>query len=211
MRNRAKALQFFRWRKHVQQRHSKVVACSGHTLTAVTHEVGQDVPPNLRPIFPFDPTELPIDTAVYLKTIQRESPLTTAGIAIDLERSKYFTLKVQTLLADGYMHSMCTVYRCLITSIDGELVESSPSLCLKLFDDRFQPLDFPDEEDKLEDDLVHRWLDRLTIAQTYALNEASAYDKLQFVQGSAIPWFYGVHQVIDMYFDIEEVTHALFR
>ncbi|KAF5387197.1 hypothetical protein D9757_006846 [Collybiopsis confluens] len=31
-------------------------------------------------------------------------------------------------------------------------------------------------------------------AELYALNEARAYDELGSVQGSIIPWFYGIHQ-----------------
>jgi hypothetical protein len=70
---------------------------------------------------------------------------------------------------------------------------SSPSLCLKLFDDRFRSLRSPDEDD--EDELIPRWFDRVVIAEIYALNEAFAYDKLRPVQGSLVRWFYGMHQV----------------
>ena len=75
-------------------------------------------------------------------------------------------------------------------------VSISP-LCLKLFDDRFQPLQSPDEDDEeLNDDTLPQWFVPVVYAKKYALNEALAYDKLLPVQGSVIPWFYGIHQVM---------------
>ena len=206
VRDRARALQFFRWHTHVQQRCSKLVAHPNDTLTAVTGEVGQYVSPHLRPIFPFDVDandEIPTDTGVHLKATQRESPLVAAGIAAMFERSKSFTLKVQNVIAKGTVRGICTVYRCQITSIDGAPVSvPSLSLCLKLFDDRFQPLEGPDLEEESEteafgesDEHLPRWFDQVVVAEMYALNEAFAYDKLRPVQGSVFPWFYGAHQV----------------
>jgi hypothetical protein len=157
----------------------------------VTNEVGQIVP-SIKPIYPFDNSEIPPDTEAHLEQIQRVSPLVTAGIAEAFERSKTFTLKIQRVIAEGSEHGICVVYRCQLTSIDNVVV-SSPSLCLKLFDDRFQRLRIPDEE---EGGLEARWFDRVVIAETYALNEAFAYDKLRPVQGSLVPWFYGTHQVM---------------
>jgi hypothetical protein len=52
-------------------------------------------------------------------------------------------------------------------------------LCLKLFDDRFQPLQSPDEDDEeLNDDTLPQWFVPVICAETYALNEVFAYDKL---------------------------------
>lgn len=108
--------------------------------------------------------------------IQRESPLATAGVTESFEWSEHFTVKVQDVLAEGSKHGICTVYRCLITSIDRKPV-SSPSLCLKLFDNRFQPLSSPDEDDYELDELLPRWFESLVIAQACAINETFAYDK----------------------------------
>jgi hypothetical protein len=119
----------------------------------------------------------------------------TAGVAELFNRSKFFTLEIQDVVSEGSEHGICTVYRCQITSIDNVHVSISP-LCLKLFDDRFQPLPSSDEVDELDDEDFPRWFDTIVHAETYALNEALAYDKLLPVQGSVIPWFYGIHQVI---------------
>lgn len=159
----------------------------------MTNEVGQIVP-SIRPIYPFDASEIPPDTMTHLGRIQRESPLLAAGIAESFERSKSFTLRIQNVLSEGSERGICTVYRCQIISIDNNIVPS-PSLCLKLFDDRFQPLQGPDEDEEVDDEFLPRWFDPLVIAETYALNEAFAYDKLRAVQGSLVPWFYGTHQV----------------
>ncbi|KIK59494.1 hypothetical protein GYMLUDRAFT_60064 [Collybiopsis luxurians FD-317 M1] len=193
VRDRARALQFFRWHEHVSKNFSKLVAHPNDTLTAKTNEVGQFFP-DIRPLYPFDASEISSDTAAHLKETQRESPLVTAGVAELFKRSKSFTLKIQDVLAEGSEHGICTVYRCQITSIDNIPVSTS-SLCLKLFDDRFQPLQSPDEnDDELDDDLLPQWFYPVVQAETYALNEAFAYDKLVPAQGSVIPWFYGTHQ-----------------
>ncbi|KAJ3873483.1 hypothetical protein F5051DRAFT_419141 [Lentinula edodes] len=191
VRDRARALQFFRWHEHVSNFYSKLVAHPNDTLTAKTNEVGQFVPDN-RPIYPFDASEIPSDTAAHLMATQRKSPLVTAGVAELFKRSKSFSLKIQDVVSKGSERGICTVYRCQITSIDNDPVSISP-LCLKLFDD--QPLQSPDEDDEeLDDDLLPRWFDPVVFAETYALNEAFAYDKLLPAQGSVIPWFYGTHQ-----------------
>ena len=195
IRDRARAFQFFRWQEHVSKKISKLVAHPGDMLTAKTNEVGQFVP-DTRPIYPFDASEIPSDTAAHLKATQRESPLVTAGVAESFKRSKIFTLEIQDVVAEGSERGICTVYRCQITSIDNVPVSLSP-LCLKLFDDRFQPLQGPDEDDEeLNDDTLPQWFVPVVCAETYALNEAFAYDKLLPVQGSIIPWFYGTHQVM---------------
>ena len=194
VRDRTRALQFFRWHEHVSNNISKLVAHPNDTLTAKTNEVGQFVPDN-RPIYPFDASEIPSDTAEHLKATQRESPLVTAGVAELFKQSRLFTLEIQDVVSEGSKRGICTVYRCQITSIDNVPVSISP-LCLKLFDDRFQPLHSPDEYDEFDDELLSRLFDTVIHAETYALNEAFAYDKLLPVQGSVIPWFYGTHQVI---------------
>ena len=170
VRDRARALQFFRWHEHVSKTFSKLVARPNDTLTARTNEVGQFVP-DIRPIYPFDASEISSDTAAHLKAIQRESPLVTAGVAESFERSKLFTLEIQDVVSEGSERGICTVYRCQITSIDNVPVLISP-LCLKLFDDRFQLLQSPDEDEEgldddeeLDDDLP-RWFDPVVHAET---------------------------------------------
>jgi hypothetical protein len=126
VRDCARALQFFRWQEEVQRRYSKVVAHPNDTLTALTNEVGQIIP-DFHPLYPYDASEIPSDTADHLPSIQRESPLVTADLGESLKRSKTFALKIQSILAEGSPRGICTVYRCQITSIDKTPV-SSPSL-----------------------------------------------------------------------------------
>jgi hypothetical protein len=147
---------------------------------------------NKGPIYPLDTSEIPTDTTAHLKATRRESPLVTAEIAESFGQSKSFKLRIQSILTDGSKHDLYTVYRCEITSIDDNPV-SSPSLCLKLFDDRFQPLPSPIGD--VEDLDVPRWFDTVIFAEVYALDEAFAYDKLRPVQGSVVPWFYSTYQV----------------
>jgi len=201
IRDRSRALQFFRWNAHVRQRYSKLVAHPDDMLTAVTGDIGIYIL-DMKPLFPFDASEILPDTEAHLKMIQRDSPLAGAGIAESFERSKSFTLKIQNVVAESTERGICTVYRCQITTIDDTPLLTSPSLCLKLFDDRFQPLEGPNWEEDSEaeafgplDEHLPRLFDRVVSAEWYALNEASGYDKLLPVQGSIVPWFYGTHQV----------------
>jgi hypothetical protein len=129
----------------------------------------------------------------------------TSGIAKSFNRSKSFTLKIQSALSDGSEHGICTVYRCRITSIDNNSVFSLP-LCLELFDDRFQPVQSPNEDDE---DLLPLWFDPVVIAKTYALNEAFAYDKLRPAQGSVVTWFYGTHRVDRSFFGTLQRFYSL--
>ncbi|GJJ06687.1 hypothetical protein Clacol_000882 [Clathrus columnatus] len=198
MRDRDSAQQFFRWKEYVQQNFSKVVARPQDTLTGATNNIGNILfSKDSRPIYPYDPSEIPSDTAEHLKSIQRESPLVSYGIADLFTKSKTFTIEIQNVIAEGSERGFCTVYKCQLTSIGNEPVSrlTSSPLCLKLLDDRFQVLEKPDAEDDEERyENVHRWFDRFIVAEMYALNEYFAYDKLRPVQGSVVPWFYGVHQ-----------------
>ena len=126
----------------------------------------------------------------HLQSIQRDSPLEIAGLADTLQRSKSFQVDILDVVYPGTaVRGISTVYTCHITAIDGVPLRKCPTLCLKLFDDRFQPLD-PDL-----DEAIPRWFDFVRCAERLAVNEAAAYDKLRAVQGTVIPWFYGNHQV----------------
>ena len=126
----------------------------------------------------------------HLQSIQRDSPLEIAGFADTLQHSKSFQVDILDIVYAGTaVRGISTVYTCHITAIDDVPVHNCPTLCLKLFDDRFQPLD-PDL-----DEAIPRWFDYVTCAERLAVNEAAAYDKLRAVQGTVIPWFYGNHQV----------------
>ena len=57
-----------------------------NTLAALTNGVGQ-ILLDVHPAYPFDSSEIPLDTAAHLKAIQRESPHNiTAGLAESFKR-----------------------------------------------------------------------------------------------------------------------------
>ncbi|KAH8928270.1 hypothetical protein BT69DRAFT_1277185 [Atractiella rhizophila] len=192
VRDEQRARQFFRWQQYISQQSEKVVAAPNDLLVGFTHKIGQTLPMT-RPIYPFEETEITPETRAHIDAIQRPSPLDHAGIENTFQESKSFTLIVEDVIAKGSERGICTVYRCRIASIDGELI-SSPPLCLKLFDDRFQVLPTEAEDPEYFEDPVVRWFDRVVVAECVAMNEAFAYDKLKPLQGSLVPWFFGMHQ-----------------
>lgn len=193
VRDRARAFQFFRWHEAIRKTASKVVAHSGDTIQGATHDISPlFFIPKL--FFPLNPAEIPSDTQAHLDAIHRPSPM--FGLQPSFDQSKKFGLRIDELIAEGTEWGMCTVYRCHITTLDGQPIESSPPLCLKLFDDRFASLRYPHQESEEFRALPLQILfSRVVQAELYALNEKLAYDKLQLAQGSTIPWFYGMHRV----------------
>jgi len=148
LRDRARALHFFRWKEQVQRRCSftddkrgwvRLSRCSSiHSTLPNFHHIPQTISPQFN-----------------------ENHLTKGSLDKYPEQSKSFILKIQNILAEGSPRTMRTVYQYQTTSIDRTPV-LSPSLCLKLFDDRFQRLPSPDDE---SDDRVSRWFDALLIAE----------------------------------------------
>ncbi|KAL4249360.1 hypothetical protein ABKN59_006897 [Abortiporus biennis] len=195
VRDNVRAAQFLRWYHHVAQKYTKLVAHPGDILHAKTNETGAVVlEHHLRPVYPFRVSQLPPETAEYVNSIRRESPLSIAELSESLKNSRSFAVKIEDVLSEGSaVRGICTVYRCKIIGIDGIPISSSPLLCLKLFDDRFQKLEQQDEEEP-DADAPHLFLSRSVIAEEHALKEARAYDTLRPVQGSLVPWFYGLHQ-----------------
>ena len=126
VRDPRRALQFLRWCKHVQSRHSKIVAHSNDVLNAVTNEIGPRCVPSPCPLFSLELSELPKETMCHLKEIQRQCPLATAGLADLLSQSERFSLEIQSLLSEGNQNSLGTVYRCEITSIDDQPTNGCP-------------------------------------------------------------------------------------
>ena len=214
VRDPRRALQFLRWCKHVQSRHLKIVAHSNDVLNAVTNEIGPRCVPSPCPLFSLELSELPKETMCHLKEIQRQCPLAAAGLADLLSQSERFSLEIQSLLSEGNQNSLGTVYRCEITSIDDQPTNGCPPLCLKLLDDRFQSLSMPEPtlkfgfkwvDGKLQQcsipdkrgptEILHHLFYQMAFTESDALIESLVYEKLQLVQGSIIPWFYGAHQV----------------
>ncbi|KAG6887344.1 hypothetical protein C0995_015939 [Termitomyces sp. Mi166 len=195
LRNKAKALQFFRWHDHIRCRCSRLVVNPNDVLHVVVNTLDSIHPP-LHPLYPFNTAELPADTIAHLKETQRPSPLQTTGILDHLMVSKSFAVEIQDVISAGSERGICTVYRCQITLIDNQPVTSSPNLCLKLFDDRFQVLEGEPTEEEANDtnkEYLSCWFHLLIMSETFITNEILAYNKLRPVQGSIIPWFYGAH------------------
>ena len=108
-----------------------------------------------------------------MQSVQLNSPLMIAGLADALQRSKLFQVNILDVVDAGTaVRGISTVYRCRITAIDSAPVHKCPLLCLKLFHDRFRPLD-PDL-----DDVVPRWFGPVRYAEGDAVKEAAAYHKL---------------------------------
>lgn len=145
LRDRPRALQFLRWHNNIRRRYSKLVAQPNDVLKVLPLNTLDFN--SRRPLYPFDILELPPDTIKHIEETQRPSPLQAAGI---LERLMYhdsFVVEIQDIISTGSDRGICTLYRCKITSIDDQHVTSSPNLCLKLFDDRFQVFDEITEEE----------------------------------------------------------------
>ncbi|EPQ52483.1 hypothetical protein GLOTRDRAFT_140217 [Gloeophyllum trabeum ATCC 11539] len=76
----------------------------------------------------------------------------------------------------------------------------SPVLCLKLFDDRFLHMDDPrddgysDEEPPGESEL-EQWWNRYENEENGVRCEDMTYERLRFMQGSLLPWYYGAHRL----------------
>ena len=225
--DRPRALQFFRWLKHIREHCSKLVVRPGDEVAAVTHAIpstyGRHLEDLVPPLFPYDESQLPTQTIEHLRTIQRESPLAVSCIEDNLSKSASFSIKIEKSISEGD-RSISTVYRCRITSIDGTPISDSPSLCLKLFDDRFQSLDFPYEDKegpnetiieehaeplqvqgeqgawfRVSDEFLYsdarNYFASIMHADRHVMTEVAAYAKLKPVQGSIVPWFYGIHKV----------------
>ncbi|KAG8823537.1 hypothetical protein FRC19_003626 [Serendipita sp. 401] len=186
VRDRERALQFFRWKDHVRKKQEKQVANPGNLLHARSNGLVQAMP-QLKPCYTLNLSDLPSETVAHLQSVQRPCPLSIANLREKSLQSSNFTLKILSVVAKGSDRGICTVYQCRLASIDGIEVDS-PILCLKLFDDRFQFLELPDEEEE-----PARWLRGLVQAEWHIRQEDTAYKTLNMVQGSVFPWYYGAH------------------
>lgn len=192
VRDRSRALQFFRWRQYIHQQCAKLVTHPRDIVVATTRDTHSPPPP---PLYPFELSELPSETLAHVNATRRKSPLASSGIEDRFMQSRTFTLEIDSVISEGSKESMCSVFRCHITSIDGTPVTASPTLCLKLFDDRFQrAAGLEEDEEELATNYGH-YMKQILDADLHVLDEASAYDKLKPVQGSIVPWFYGAHKV----------------
>lgn len=207
-----RALQFFRWLKYAQEYCPKLVTKPDDEIVATTYQV----PPSyarMKPLFPFDPHhELPAETLKHLNAIQRPSPLAASGVEDKLKRCKSFSLKIEDVITAGSAKSVSSLYRCRIISLDDQTVPDSPNICLKVYDDRFQPLEGPGSwtehwhkgiwrrmpDEQFQENLVSvlpHYIGLARSADRPLMSEVAAYHKLRPVQGSIVPWFYGAYKV----------------
>jgi len=71
--------------------------------------------------------------------------------------------------------------------------EPTPKFGFKWVDGKLQQCSIPDERGPTE--ILHHLFYQMAFTESDALIESLVYEKLQLVQGSIIPWFYGAHQV----------------
>ena len=192
LRDRERALQFYRWKDHESQ--TIPSHGPGSTLTAQSN-----VMRDLRPQFSLDhqlnPNKLPLEVRDHINAARRPCPLARLSLLEQLNGSTRITIKLIDSLTKSQRSGMCSTYTCQLTSIDGEEVNESPvMLCVKIFDDRFVKMEGPDEEDALEESL-DLWFDDWVTAEDQVRNECVGYEVLQYAQGSLLPFFYGGHLV----------------
>lgn len=195
VRDRARALQFFRWHEAVRDSALKGVVQVADIVRGTTHDISPvSIIPSL--LFPLDPAQIPTDTQAHIDATRRTPPLSSSGLESAFAQSGSFELRIDELIAGSGERTMCTVYRCHLVALDGAAIESSPPLCLKLFDDRLQALKYPrPEAASYREPRLPYLFAKVRVAEQYALDEKLAYDKMAFVQGSLLPWFYGMHRV----------------
>lgn len=187
------ALQFFRWKQHVLRAAPPVFASPGESLRGTTQAFSRRYP-DVTGVFPVE--DLPDDTLEHIRQARRVNAHEPT-----LQRfltSNHFDIKLdEDIRGHQSVTRMCRTYSCHIVSIDGEPVphDSSPKLVLKLVDDRFHDLKIPEEERQLSTEEFWRWFRNYITAEDVVCSENSAYNRLQFLQGSLIPYYYGAHSV----------------
>ncbi|KAK7678313.1 hypothetical protein QCA50_018661 [Cerrena zonata] len=187
--DRERALQFFRWKAWVKDNCSPVIATSGDVLKGVTYGFSRRNA-DLQPYYLAD--EPPLDALDHIRSNERHIP-SEARILLDgFKASSTFSLELLEDLTEAQNSGLCRTFTCRITSIIGQDIGGvSPILCVKLFDDRFYPMEAPDEDMMQED--FRWWWTRYTNTERQIQNEDMTYKRLALMQGSLIPQYYGSH------------------
>ncbi|KAK7688650.1 hypothetical protein QCA50_008188 [Cerrena zonata] len=170
--------QFRPWKEHMLTVVKPHSARAGDVLLGMTNRFAQ-MNPLLQPYYP---AVLPLkSTMETFEKNQRPDPLCQSSLR--LSRSSSFTIRIlrePTESPDPEKSRPGRTYVCQLLSTDNGLFPNgAPLLCLKLFDDRFLQLESYSQQWCTAEDLV-RW-------------EIAVYTKLDFMQGSLIPYFYGAH------------------
>ena len=193
--DREGALQFFRWKLHVEKHISPKITSAGDILECTTNEFDQRChPPRgvcAKPI--------PPPTLQHMENIFRPNPLSSI-ICSTLNDSKRFTIKLGRALGRSNVKNAITrVHLCHIETIDDHPIQNCPELVMKIFDDRFMDVkSYPyDENGVLEYDgdfNANDWFQSVLTAEWHVRGELTAFEKMKMAQGSLIPYFYGAHK-----------------
>lgn len=149
-RDPARGLQFFRWKENIKKNFSHIFASPGDVLVGLTNGFIR----RNQVLSPYHPVEkLPLETMDHIRSVRRPCPM--RHLLDSLLSSDTFTLRLLDDMTPSKDGRLCRTYKCDIRSIGGETEDASPVLCLKLFDDRFIPMDTP--SDALIEEGVHMW------------------------------------------------------
>lgn len=195
--NSERALQFFRWKQWVKDNCSPVIVTKGDVVQGITNGFTRRNA-ELKPYYPVD--QLPLDTMAHVRSVERSCRLKAKAIFDNFMSSNDFSLELLEDLTQEENSEVCRTFKCRIVSLDGQNIgDASPALCVKFFDDRFHPMDPPDSDEGILGLGVRWWWMEYTDAETRIKNEDMTYKRLDFLQGSLIPWYYGSHSVSNIY------------
>ena len=193
--DREGALQFFRWKLHVEKHISPKITSTGDILECTTNEFDQ----RCHPPRGVCSKPIPPPTLQHMENIFRPNPLSSA-LRSTLKDSKRFTIKLGKALGHSSLeHVIARVHLCHIETIDDHPIQNCPVMVMKIFDDRFMegPRNPYNEDGVLEDNVnfsAEHWFQRILTAEWHVRGELTAFEKMEMAQGSSIPYFYGAHK-----------------
>lgn len=189
------ARRFFRWKELVQEFPRPDIG-PGQIILVTANKVDHwlDSIKTLRPLYRFEPGELPQSTRDFLISAKR--PIDDTAKAITQDDEHRFRIEILEILTPESGSEICTTYKCRLISVDDEdSLGSSSLLVVKLFDDRWLPMDQMEDMENNKSPFSNLWFSDLNTAEEQVLNEHLAYQTLEYVQGSLIPHYYGGHLV----------------
>jgi hypothetical protein len=192
--DREGALQFFRWKVHVEKHVSPKITSAGDILECTTNEFDR----RCHPPRGLCTKPIPPPTLQHMENILRPNPLSSV-LCSTLNDSKRFTIKLGRALGDSNLKNAITrVHLCLIETIDDHPIQNCPELVMKIFDDRFMDVPNPYNEDGVlechGDFNANDWFQSVLTAEWHVRGELTAFEKMKMAQGSLIPYFYGAHK-----------------
>ena len=193
--DREGALQFFRWRLHVEKHISPKITSAGDILECTTNEFDQ----RCHPPRGICSKPIPPPTLQHMENVLRPNPVSSV-LRSTLKDSKRFTIKLGKALGDSNLEqvTIARAHLCLIETIDGHPIQNCPELVMKIFDDRFMKVPNPYNKDGVLEDnenfSADHWFQAILTAEWHVRGELTAFEKMEMAQGSLIPYFYGAHK-----------------